>query len=412
MSASTSSKKAAFRLEATPALSFLLFCLVLATTGCMHKMPLDKGAFTLAGSAEFPILAPSNPAPPSPPTAKPNDFQQYPLLLTGNQAPAIPHAANCTVKGDVFSLAPAKASKSKLWSVTSLTADGWQHRGDTIDMQAEWLHFAHQVLALQQSGCFPQDETPDEILRQISQSVPLPASDELFFTYSLGRTGFVDLVPGMQVVIERAAFQNPAGVRVPVGITDQFTERLAVVHRHNGSAFRLLSIDSRGLGKTFEHSADSPRSVPDRFAASPQLRLMLLTLTNDSNTRRFPVLLGSSQTSDIWDTSDKIVAGTLTGCPPPASSLGLECQFLGRDSAVSVLMSVRVNGHPTYSPLGTTLGSLLGRMPDSERKLALETISMERPLVGGGYARVNFPHDWDSTRNVILLNGDRLTWRH
>ncbi|MDR3751107.1 MAG: hypothetical protein P4K94_06430 [Terracidiphilus sp.] len=411
MSATTSSTKAAFRLKATSALSFLLCSLALATTGCMSKTRLDNRAFTLAGPAEFPILAPSNLAPSVPPSAQPNDFQKYPLVLTGNQTPAIPRAANCAVKGDVFSLAPAKASNPKLWSVTSLTVDGWQHRGDTIDMQAEWLHFAHQVLALQQSGCFPQDESPDEILRQISQSIPLPASEELFFTYALGRTGFVDLVPGMQVVIERAAFQNQAGARVPAGVTDQFTERLAVVHKHNGSSFRLLGIDSRGLGRTLDQAADSPRSVPEHFGASPQLRLMLLTLTNDSNTRRFPVLLGSSQTSDIWETSDKIVAGTLTGCPP-ASTSGLQCQFLGRNSAVSVLMSVWVNGHRTYSPLGTTLGSLLGRLPDSERNQALATLSMERPLVGGGYAPVNFPRDLDSARNVILLNGDRLTWRH
>jgi hypothetical protein len=79
---------------------------------------------------------------------------------------------------------------------------------------------------------------------------------------------------------------------------------------------------------------------------------------------------------------------------------------------VSVLMSVWVNGRLTYNSLSATVGSLLGRLPESERNSALATVSLERPLVGGGYARVIFPHDLEGARNVILLNGDRLAWQH
>jgi hypothetical protein len=85
--------------------------------------------------------------------------------------------------------------------------------------------------------------------------------------------------------------------------------------------------------------------------------------------------------------------------------------FFDKDSAVSVLISVWVNGRHVYHPLTTTLGSLIGRLPESEVKRALETVSIDRPLMGGGYARVNFPHDQESAGKVILLNGDQLTWR-
>ena len=74
-------------------------------------------------------------------------------------------------------------------------------------------------------------------------------------------------------------------------------------------------------------------------------------------------------------------------------------------------MSVWVNGRLTYNSLGATVGSVLGRLPDSERNSALATVSLERPLADGGYARVDFPHDLEGARNVILLNGDRLAWQ-
>jgi hypothetical protein len=50
-------------------------------------------------------------------------------------------------------------------------------------------------------------------------------------------------------------------------------------------------------------------------------------------------------------------------------------------------------------------------LPESEANPALETVSIDRPLLVGGYARVKFPHDMESASKIILLNGDRLTWR-
>ncbi len=405
MSANSLNTEVAIRVKAAGVICFLIGSLMLASTGCTHRIPLAKRAFSLEGPAEFPIMVPA-----SAPSKPGRDFQEYPLELAGKEALTNPlRAVNCTVKGALFSLAPAKSSNSRLWVVTTFNVQGWEHRSDGIDLQSEWTRLAHEVLALQRSGCFPKDESPQEILRQISETIPIPASEELLYSYSLGQSGFVDLVPGMQLVIERASFQTKAGMRVPVSSANEFSERFAVVGRPgSGSALRLLGIVSRGLGKTLDNQTDSPRSVPSRFAASTQLRLGLLTLTRE-DTRRSPVLLGSTETFEIWDASNKIVDGTLTGCPPSSSS-GLACMFFDKDTAVSVLMSVWVNGRHLYQPLGVTVGSLIGRLPESEWNRALATVSLERPLTAGGYARVNFPHDHESAPKVVLLNGDRLTW--
>ncbi|HEY1895576.1 MAG TPA: hypothetical protein VGG62_04850 [Terracidiphilus sp.] len=395
------------RVKAGGIINLLIFFLTLSSTGCMHKVILDKRAFSLEGPADFAIMVPSGS-----PSTPDNDFQKYQIEFAGKGTPTKPlQGVNCTVKGDLFSLAPETSSNPRLWVVTSLNVHGWEHRGDSFDLESEWMRFAHEVLTLQRSGCFPKGDSPQEILRQIAEAIPVPASEQLLYSYSLGRSGFVDLVPGMQLVIERAAFRTKAGTSVPAGPADEFTERLKVVERPpSGSALRLGGSVSRGLGKTLDHEAVSPHAMLNRFAASSSLRVMVLTLRDD-NTRRFPVLLGSTEPVEIWEASDKIVAGTLTECPPSSSSR-LACLFFDKDSAVSVLMSVWVNGRRLYHPLGTTVGSLIGRLPESEANGALATVSMERPLVGGGYARVNFPHDAEAARQVLLLNGDRLTWRH
>ncbi len=372
----------------------------------MHKMPLDKRAFSLEGPPEFPIMTPSG----SPGTRN-NDFQNNQVELAGKEPPthALP-AVNCTVKGNLFSFAPAKSSRPGLWVVTSPNVPGWERRADSIDLESEWMGFAREVVTLQRSGCLPKDESLQAVLRQILEVIPVPASQELLYTYSLGRSGFVDLVPGMQLVIERGSFRTKAGTTVPASGNDEFSEHLDIVERGPAdSALRVTGTVSRGLGKALESGKDSPRSVLDRFAASSSLRLMLLTLRDDE-TRRFPVLLGATEPFAIWDASNRIAGGTLRECPSFPSS-GLECLFLDRDWAVSVLMSVWVNGRRFYHPLGTTVGSLIGRLPEREANRALATVSMERPLVGGGYARVNFPHDREGAGKVILLNGDRLKWR-
>jgi hypothetical protein len=394
------------RVKAAGIINLLIFFLTLPSTGCMHKVTLDKRAFSLEGPADFAIMVPSGA-----PSTPDNDFQTYRLELAGKEAATNRLlAGNCTVKGDLFSLAPDK-SNPRLWVVTSLNVHGWERRGDSFDLESEWMRFAHEVLTLQRSGCLPKGESPQEILRQIAEAIPVPASEQLLYSYSLGRSGFVDLVPGMQLVIERAAFRTKAGTSIPASPGDEFSEHLKVVQRPpSGSALRSAGTVSRGLGKALDHEAVSPHALLDRFAASSSLRVMVLTLRDD-NTRRFPVLLGSTEPVEIWDASDKIVGGTLTECPPSSSS-GLACLFFDKDTAVSVLMSVWVTGRRSYHPLGTTVGSLIGRLPESEANGALATVSMERPLVGGGYARVNFPHDAEAARQVLLLNGDRLTWRH
>ncbi|HEY1986030.1 MAG TPA: hypothetical protein VGG85_11505 [Terracidiphilus sp.] len=404
MSAQGEDTEAAFRCKTTRVLYPLLCLIALGSAGCMHK-PLDKRAFSLQGPADFPLMAPSNL--PSPP---PGDFQEFQLRLAGKQpATTPPPAADCTVKGDLFSIAPAKSASPSLWVVISLNMQGWARRSDSIDVQSEWMRFAHELLALHRAGCFPTGVSPQQVLKQISETIPLPASEELLYNYSFGRAGFVDLVPGMQLVIERASFQTKEGVRVPASPTDQFSERLSVVARPgSGSALHLLGIVSRGLGKTYDTQPASPRAVPARFAASPLLRLMLLTLADD-DTRRFPVLLGSTETLELWDAADKIAGGPLTACPPSSSST-LQCLFFDKDSAVSVLMSVWLNGRRVYRPISTTVGSLLGMLPENETRRALATLSIDRPLLDGGYARVDFPHDAEGARKVLLLNGDRLTW--
>src|SRR5258708_6016821 len=145
MSARRSSMEVALPVRAAGVISSLLGLLTLASTGCTHRMPLDRRAFSLQGPAEFSIMAPS-----SSPSKPDNDFQEYRLELAGKEPLTNPpRAVDCMIKGTLFSLVPAKSSNPRLWVITSLTVQGWVRRSDSIDVQSEWMRLAHEVLALQ-----------------------------------------------------------------------------------------------------------------------------------------------------------------------------------------------------------------------------------------------------------------------
>src|ERR1700749_3677183 len=114
MRAASSSAKVCLRDKAASVVYFLICSLTIVSTGCKHKIPVGKRVFSLEGPPEFPIMVPSSST-----STTGDDFQEYPLEITGKEASTgPPRAGNCTVKGTFFSLAPAKSSNSNLWVIT------------------------------------------------------------------------------------------------------------------------------------------------------------------------------------------------------------------------------------------------------------------------------------------------------
>lgn len=67
------------------------------------------------------------------------------------------------------------------------------------------------------------------------------------------------------------------------------------------------------------------------------------------------------------------------------------------------------SSHAVRIDLGS---SSAGRNKADALSQMLQTASLSRSLVAGGYADVKFPKTIDSVSQIVLLPGDRLDWEH
>jgi len=77
--------------------------------------------------------------------------------------------------------------------------------------------------------------------------------------------------------------------------------------------------------------------------------------------------------------------------------------FLG--VGVSLLISCRINGKNEYKALGTTVSQVI-----NDDKKVLETLVIKRKTTNNHYTGVSFPATMEAARQIILLDGDQLSW--
>jgi hypothetical protein len=379
-----------------------LFC-----TGCMHRPLQINRTYTLEGAPEYPLLVPSTSQ-----EKVDGDFQLSLVTLSSdpNKTDST-FAQRCSINGPVFSLTPGDPARFDRWYVKSPSVQGWQKNGAEINISAEWNRFTHDLLLLEHQGCFPWKESVSAITRTVVENIPFPASESLLFFYSLSGAGFVDLVPGMQIRIEKTLFdsvgpkQNAANYR---GSVDAQYE--VVPLSQTGVALRLSKTENRRSGKALGAEANLIFGLGSRFASKPMLRLFLESIGNNK-TNQASILIGANNASDLATATRHIESNQSVACPV-ASPAEIDCVSFNKGTAVSLLSSLWINDRLIYLPLGTSLYYVVETVSGSEhgQARALETISLRRPLATGGYAEVIFPRTLTSVQQVILLSGDRLTW--
>jgi len=382
---------------------------VLLGTGCMHRPLQIKQNYVLETTSGFSLLVPSV----SPKTVD-GDFQTSLVKLTDEKRSirsTLPR--QCSIKGSTFSFGPDDPTLPNQWLVKSPSVQGWSKHGGEINLGADWSQFTHDLHSLDDLGCFPRGESLAAVTRAIVERMPLPASESLLFFYSFGGGGFANLATGMQVKVERPLFENNGRDKAAGSYRGSLVAQYEVVPTsQTGVALRLSKTENRRSGRKLGAEASAVFGLSARFATRPMLRLFLQSL-NDNNSLRSPILIGGSNVADLDTATYQIERNSSGGCPVGLPT-AIDCISFGEKTAVSLLASVWINGRLLYRPLGTTVGYMIETLSKSgsEQARALETISVRRPLTTGGYAAVNFPKTLASANQVILLNGDRLSWKH
>jgi hypothetical protein len=376
------------------------FCLICA--GCLHHSIQTTSKYSLEKTSEYAVLVPS-----ISPIKREGDFQTVQIVLSGKMESQTSILNQCPILNPVFSFSPDAPSTSVRWLFTSPSVQGWEKHGSEIDITAEWNNFTSSLRLRKELGCFPRETSLSLITKAIIEQIPLPANESLLFFYSFnGSSGFADLSPGMQLRIEQVSAgsgnnKNTGGKPTSVEVQYEVIPSAAP-----GVALQF--------SKPYQHPNNSPEpsesfsNLPSRFQTTQFLRLFLERL-KDGNTKR-PTLIGASNMSDIEEATRHIEESSIGECP--ASPEKIVCVPFAKDTGVSLLFPIWLNGKLTYRPIGTTLGYMIDILPTKEKTRALETIELKRPLASGGYAGVVFQRTLEDAQQIFLLNGDRLTWSH
>lgn len=80
------------------------------------------------------------------------------------------------------------------------------------------------------------------------------------------------------------------------------------------------------------------------------------------------------------------------------------------DGTASLLSTVTVNGHAALYAPGITLSQIIGTIRPARYERAMQTVTIQRPYLGT-YAAIRFDRNRSEMRKLILINGDRITWK-
>jgi hypothetical protein len=376
---------------------FCMFCV-----GCLHHSIQTTSKYSLEKTSEYAVLVPS-----ISPTKTDEDFQTIRIVLSSKNESEVSITNQCSIPGPVFSLRHEAPSSPDRWLFTSPSVQGWEKHGGDIDLTVEWNNFTSTLRLRNELGCFPKETSLSSIIKAIIEQVPLPANESLLFFYSFnGSSGFADLSSGMQVRIEQISIesrnQNIGGK--PISLE---TEYEVVPSTTSGVALQLSKSSNRHLNNSSEPN-ESFLNLPSRFQTAQLLRLFL-ERSKGGKTKQ-PALIGASNVSEVEAVTRQIEDSNTGDCPAVPSKI--VCVPFGKDTGVSLLLPIWLNGKLSYRPIGTTLGYMIDILPVKEKTRALETIELKRALATGGYADVIFKRNIEDAQQIFLLNGDRLTWKH
>jgi hypothetical protein len=359
-----------------------LASLMMICTGCVHPRGPIRETYTVENEAGLPFLIPSMDS-----LRREGNTQIVPVSLKDGPLRRMT-GEHCSIASTFFGLFPRSGSPGN-WQFRSLTASAWAR--EQSDVYEDWKVFLQRLASSQYSGCFSGREDVFSIQRILAAVTPLPASEIDALLYSDDKAGYVDLAPGMTILIRAKP-------------------RLEIAHDQQSDYVRFR-IEARNTGgvqiKTVSSSGEGSWHIASSYASVRLLRLFLQGIS-DYDSQHTPLLLGASEVQSL-DVATRAVQSTgRTSCAGIPNTV--ICSVISNGASVSLFIPIWVNGRRAEYPLGTQLSMILGQLPDAERPSTLKSVRVDRPIPNGGFARVIFPETSEGTVQVVLVTGDRISW--
>jgi hypothetical protein len=368
------------------ALSPMVFLasLMMICTGCVHPRGPIRKTYSVENEAGWPFLVPAMDS-----LRREGNTQIVPVSLKDGPLRRMT-GEHCSIASTFFGLFPRSGSPGN-WQFRSLTASAWAR--EQSDVYEDWKVFLQRLASPQYSGCFSAREDVFSIQRILAAVTPLPASEIDALLYSDDKAGYVDLAPGMAILIR-------AKPRLQIAHDQQSDYVRLRIEARNTGGVQIKTVSSSGEGESSWHIASS-------YASVRVLRLFLQGISG-YDSQYTPLLLGASDVQSL-DVATRAVQSTgRTSCAGVRNTV--ICSVISNGASVSLFIPIWVNGHRAEYPLGTQLSLVLGQFPETERPSTLESVRVDRPIPNGGFASVIFPKTSEGLVQVVLVAGDRISW--
>jgi len=304
-----------------------------------------------------------------------------------------PAADDCSVGGALFRLSLTRRGSPK-WTATLPSLTAWQSTILSGSFSREFDNFLDQIGRLESNGCIPARAAGD-LEEAIRQSIPVHARDTLYYRYNWSPgAGFIDLLPGMRLKIERAELISSA--RTPDTSVAYYDITRGVGHAIH---FRLAAAKPQRAA----------RDLPDwRLASEVQgmffAQLFLSGEHVPNNLRYTALLVGTSSREQMQEVEAALQARPQGGCPDGPNPQ-LRCITFRGSVSVSVQLPVTVNGRRVFVGLDDTVQRLFD---ESGHRCQVPFLKMQRRFLNHLVA-VDFDGAGESALDLPLAGGDRVT---
>jgi hypothetical protein len=372
--------------------SVSLFAAISLLSACLRPHPYSPGnQYWLKENSDVTLLVPPGLGPS---TGKTQSSELSLGAFPDNLSPE-EIVARCSIHGLLFELSPSPTRRQ--WIFQSPSSEGWSAPSAYQSAGNEWTSFLQQLAERSSFGCFGKDASLSALQSRLVAAMPFPADEALLFYYSLGSFGLVDLHPGMKIKIESSSTRT--------GASTGSDEALLTIQDRSPAGVSLAQSGSRKQPGGDAGAIAS--NVLKTFADYPFLRLILAQETPGTNQKRPAMLLGARTRDAADELAGKIVQNGERGCLQDSRDTGC---FIFADSTASLLSTVTVNGHAALYAPGATLSQVLGAVRPSSYDRAMQTVTVERPFLGS-YATIRFDRTRAEMSRLILINGDRISWK-
>jgi hypothetical protein len=372
----------------------VLITVLAACAGCAVRRP--QGGYLLSKiDSQYFLLSPDA-------ATSQRDHQTIRIPIP----PGVEAAVDCSIKGSWFSFGRS-SGKDAYWIAESPTASTWEASAGAVDMKEEWQGFEKALYGLQQKQCFSSVDEYLHVKQRIATSLSAPVEDTLFYRYSYGPGGYVDMAPKMQLRIERDFFDPQSSSHTASDYQGTTITYYDVVGS-TGTSLKFLRVERRSAGSTAFSANSSDAELAKEFANTSRLRLFLQDLTVSGGAKTPAILIGGALDQDLTGVTQAIENDPGISCKALLPSK-ITCALFDGVVTVSPMLEVLINGARSYVPIGSKLQFILPHVTTSQQATLMRTLRVER-LFQGRLARVQLPTDPEAVSQLLVFGEDRISW--